>query len=555
MGTSADFWPRGRSSVADRRGPLLLKPEQLDGLLERVRARALEQTDYPLIEAVVQTLGLLRQALEQKKLSIERLRGMLFGAKTESTSIITATQKAALRRPEGKREGPPPGHGRRAAHSYWGARRIEVLHEQLHVGNVCPDCHTGKLYDLNKPAQLLSFTGAAPIQAELHACQRLRCSSCGVVFTAAAPEKVRAGKHDPSAASMIALLRYGSGFPFHRLQGLQETLGIPLAASVQWKLVHRKATLLLPLFGQLQREAAQGEVIYVDDTMVRILTVVQVRPLPDEPEEQQLAEGQRKGSVTTGLVSRTAKATIVLYRSGSHYAGENLKELLVQRDPQAGTPIQMSDGLNRNRAADVPVLRASCNAHSRRRFVELIDDFPEECGKVVEAFRDVYRAEGQCRTGGLDPQHRLQHHQRHSAPVMATLRAWASDRIDSKQVEPNSTLGKAIRYMLNRWEELTLFLRVPGAPIDNNIVERALKRAILHRKNSLFYQTLNGAAVGDLYMSLIATCIQNKADPLDYLNATEIHTAEVARDPGAWMPWNYRETLSRATAPPAASSA
>jgi transposase len=541
--------------MADRSGPLLVEPVELDGLLERLRSRALAETDYPLIEAVVQTLGIVRQALEQKKLSIKRLRGMLFGSKTESTSIITATEKAALRRPEGKRTGPPPGHGRRPAQSYGGARRIEVLHEQLHVGDVCPDCHQGKLYDLKKPAQLLSFSGSAPVQAELHACQRLRCASCGVVFTAAAPQKVRAGKHDPSAASMIALLRYGSGFPFHRLQRLQEALGIPLAASVQWKLVHRKATLLLPVFGQLQREAAQGEVIHIDDTTVRILTDVQVRLLPDEPEEEQLAEGERKGSVTTGLVSRTAKATIVLYRSGSRYAGENLKELLFQRDPQAGTPIQMSDGLNRNRAADVPVLRASCNAHSRRRFVEIIDDFPEECGKVVEAFRDVYRAEGQCRARGLDPQQRLQHHQRHSAPVMEKLRAWANDQIEGKQVEPNSSLGKAIRYMLKRWEQLTLFLRVPGAPIDNNIVERALKRAILHRKNSLFYKTLTGASVGDLYMSLIATCIHNKADPFDYLNATEIHAAEVARDPSAWMPWNYREALSRTTAPPAASSA
>jgi hypothetical protein len=541
--------------VANRSGPLLLKPGQLDGLLERLRTRALEETDYPLIEAVVQTLSIVRQALEQKELSIKRLRAMLFGAKTESTSTITATEKVALRRPEGKRKGPPPGHGRRPAQSYWGARRIEVLHEQLHVGDVCPDCYTGKLYDLNKPAQLLSFTGAAPIQAELRACQRLRCGSCGVLFTAAAPEKVRADKHDPSAASMIALLRYGSGFPFHRLQRLQEALGIPLAASVQWKLVHRKATFLLPVFGQLQREAAQGEVIYIDDTTVRILTDVQVRLLPDEPQEEQPAGSERKGSVTTGVVSRTAKATIVLYRSGSRYAGENLKELLLQRDPQAGTPIQMSDGLNRNRAAGVPVLRASCNAHSRRRFVELIDDFPEECGTVLELFKKVYRAEGQCRARKLDPQQRLHHHQRHSAPVMEKLRAWANDQIDGKHVEPNSTLGKAIRYMLKRWEELTLFLRVPGAPIDNNAVERALKRAILHRKNSLFYQTPNGAAVGDLYMSLIATCIQNKADPFDYLNATEVHAAEAARIPGAWMPWNYREALSRATAPPAASSA
>ena len=202
--------------MAERSALLLVELGELDGLVARLRSRALEETDYPLIEGVVQTLSIVRQALEHKELSIKRLRAMLFGAKTESTSSITATEKVALRRPEGKRKGPPPGHGRRSAQSYWGARRIEVLHEQLHVGEVCPDCHTGKLYDLNKPAQLLSFTGAAPIQADLHACQRLRCGSCGVVFTAAGLEKVPADKHDPSAGSMIALLRYGSGFPFHR---------------------------------------------------------------------------------------------------------------------------------------------------------------------------------------------------------------------------------------------------------------------------------------------------------------------------------------------------
>lgn len=541
--------------MAERSGPLLVDPGVLDGLLERLRSRALEETDYPLIEAVVQTLSSVGQALEQKELSIKRLRAMLFGSKTESTSVITATEKVALRRPEGKRKGPPPGHGRRPAQSYWGARRVEIAHEHLHAGDPCPDCHDGKLYDLNKPAQVLWLRGAAPIQGDLLTCQRLRCGSCGVVFTAAAPEKVRASKHDPSASSMIALLRYGSGFPFHRLQRLQEALGIPLSASVQWKLVQRKATLLLPVFGELQREAAQGEVISIDDTTVKILTGAQVRLLPDEPEEEQPGEGERTGSVTTGMVSRTAKATIVLYRSGSRYAGENLKELLCQRDPKAGTPIQMSDGLNRNHAAGVPVLRASCNAHSRRRYVELIDKFPEECGTALELFKEVYRAEAQCRVRGLDPQQRLEHHQRHSAPAMEKLRAWANDQIEGKHVEPNSTLGQAMRYMIKRWEQLTLFLRIPGAPIDNNSVERILKRAILHRKNSLFYKTPTGASVGDLYMSLIATCTQNKADPFDYLTATEIHAAEVARDPAAWMPWNYRVALAKATAPPAASSA
>jgi hypothetical protein len=84
-----------------------------------------------------------------------------------------------------------------------------------------------------------------------------------------------------------------------------------------------------------------------------------------------------------------------------------------------------------------------------------------------------------------------------------------------------------------------------GAPLDNSICERALKKAILHRKNSLFYNTQNGARVGDLFMSLIHTCELCGANPFDYLNQLQKHTADLTRAPSRWMPWNYRTTLGR----------
>ena len=97
--------------------------------------------------------------------------------------------------------------------------------------------------------------------------------------------------------------------------------------------------------------------------------------------------------------------------------------------------------------------------------------------------------------------------------------------------------------MLRHWKKLTLFLRRAGAPLDNNICERALKKAILHRKNSLFYKTQNGANVGDMYMSLIYTCELNGANPFDYMTKLQQHADEVASHPELWMPWNYRQTL------------
>jgi hypothetical protein len=117
-------------------------------------------------------------------------------------------------------------------------------------------------------------------------------------------------------------------------------------------------------------------------------------------------------------------------------------------------------------------------------------------------------------------------------------------QIEDHLVEPNSGLGQAIAYMQNHWEKLTLFLRVPGAPLDNNLCERALKKAILHRKNSLFYRTLNGAKVGDLFMTLIHTAELNRKEPFDYLLTLLRHEAAVALDPADWMPWNYTATLA-----------
>ena len=143
------------------------------------------------------------------------------------------------------------------------------------------------------------------------------------------------------------------------------------------------------------------------------------------------------------------------------------------------------------------------------------------------------------------PEARLRFHQEHSEPVMKQLHAWFLAQFEEKRVEPNSGLGEAITYCLKHWERLTLFLRQAGAPLDSNIVERALKKCILHRKNSLFYKTENGAEVGDLYMSLIHTCELNNANPFDYLTELQKHADELAQNPAAWMPWNYRQTLEQ----------
>ena len=241
-----------------------------------------------------------------------------------------------------------------------------------------------------------------------------------------------------------------------------------------------------------------------------------------------------------------------MFFTGRKHAGENLARVLVERAQGLAPPIQMCDALSRNVPKIVETLVANCNAHGRRNFVKVTANFPEPCRFVLEAFREIYRYDAVTRKQGMSPEERLAFHQEHSKPVMDKLHAWIEAQFEQRLVEPNSGLGQAISYLLNHWQKLTLFLEKAGVPLDNNIVERALKKAILHRKNSLFYKTRNGAQMGDLFMSLIHTCELNDVNAFDYLTELLRHAEALKQNPSEWMPWNYRDTLARLATPAAA---
>jgi len=257
------------------------------------------------------------------------------------------------------------------------------------------------------------------------------------------------------------------------------------------------------------------------------------------------APRERTGLFTSGVVSRKDGRDIALFFSGKQHAGENLSDVLRGRATDLEAPIQMCDALSRNLPEELKVILANCLAHSRRRFVDVVANFPEECRYVLETLGEVYKHDAVARDQKMSAEERLQLHQEKSRPLMEELQRWMVDQIEGRKVEPNSGLGDAIFYALDHWDKLTRFLKVPGAPLDNNLVERALKKAIIHRKNSLFYKTENGARVGDTFMSLIYTCELAGVDPFHYLTELQRHAEALAANPSEWMPWNYKETLAR----------
>ncbi len=390
---------------------LELSMKDLEAILEHARS-ALSEEEFATLRGAMQTLEFLTRELEKKSVSIQRLKQLLFGAATEKTrKVIEKILEHATPAPEagamtGKASAAekPKGHGRNGAGAYSGATRIRVSLAKLHAGDACPECVKGTLYASPPPRLIVRVTGQAPIGGKIYELQRLRCCLCGAVFTAEPPEGVGEEKYDAASAAMIALLKYGAGLPFHRLENLQAGLGIPLPAATQWEIVSETAVILVPAWRELIHQAAQGEVLHNDDTTMKVLAlenstaevaasttepgaVVAAEPAtsvvtePAVPTAQSAGETSatpsaengadhtearnRTGVFTSGIISKAVDHTIALFFTGHKHAGENLLDLLRQRCAELDPPIQMCDALSRNMPPELRTIIANCLALSR----------------------------------------------------------------------------------------------------------------------------------------------------------------------------------------------
>jgi transposase len=554
--------------------------DQVEALLARIEP-LVAQHDYDLLKGLVRSYVDLTRLVRERGTTIARLRRLVGFARSEKAADVLGDRKArgaegapapgptagadapaatggapgasgdavpdpgAEQRPRKARK----GHGRLPASAYLVAAHIPVPHQTLTAGAMCPECAQGKLYDLKQPSVFVRIVGQPMLAAQCWDCQRLRCGACGAVFTARAPEEAQGPKYDDTAVSMIALLRYGTGMPLSRLDRLQGDLGTPVPSSTQWDVLDEKAAVFKPVFHELERQAAQGSVVHNDDTYVRILEFMGKRRA-ELLKQGKLPDPERTGLYTTAIVSiADGGRPIVLFYTGRKHAGENLTQLLNKRAEDLSPPILMSDALSRNLPEGHKVEESNCIAHGRRKVVDEVNNFPAECEFVLDRLAEVYKVEQMCRTQHLSDEERLRAHQSASGPAMDTLRKWMTAQFAEKRIEPNSGLGQAFNYMLKRWDKLTLFLRKPGAPLDNNITERALKKAIQQRRNSLFYRSQHGAGIGDMYTSLIHNAELHGENPFEYLTAIQRHAKAVAEDPADWMPWNYRATLARLAEP------
>ena len=466
---------------------------QLDELLALAKL-SFPQESYRLLEGVLETFAYVMLSLQNAKTSIKRLRQMLFGARTEHKRNVLKgyggaeqTASGASEPPaaseatqaQGKQQAKPcaPGHGRNGAQAYRDSPVVELDVPALKPGDPCPECADGKVYD-SPPKLIVKVVGQPPLEATVYKLRRLRCRLCDASFTAALPEGASELKYEHSCASMLALLRYGSGMPFYRLESLQASLNVPLPDATQWDIVLKAVPGPRAAFEELIRQAAQAQLLHNDDTPARILSLMRERTEAEAAGKTPVA----KAINTSGIVAELQGRKMALFFTGHAHAGQNLAKVLAHRAKELEPPMQMCDALACNLTSEFATVLGNCLSHGRRQFVDVLEHFPKECSHVIEVLARIYAEDAHCRAEKLSPEQRLAHHQANSAAPMQGLHQWMNEQFAQRQVEPNSGLGQALRYMLKHWSELTLFLRKAGAPLDNNICERALKRAIRHRK-------------------------------------------------------------------------
>ena len=436
-----------------------------------------------------------------------------------STNNITAGNKKS-------------GHGRMPYTMY--KNIIEVtLNPTLKIGEYCPHNCGGKLRKYNA-GHLIRVVGRPMADVYHYTVRKLRCSLCLAIVAADIPAEIGKDKYDAYFKSQIVLSKYYLGMPFYRQENFQRMLGFPLSDATQWDLTEQVAGCGIPAFNILKQQAGNGAVIQNDDTWIRILSVIK--------QIKNGTAGKRTGMYTTNILSDYNGHKIALFLNGRKHSGENMADILQLRDPKEDLAIQMCDALSANIPHGMQTILCNCLSHGVRKFKELIEFFPLECVTIIHLLGKIFKYDEQ--TKNLNPQIRLEYHQQHSQPIMEQLHAYMTKLLTEHQVEPNSELGGALKYMLRHWPKLTRFLTVAGAPIDNNLVEQALKIAIRNRKAAMFYRTEYSAYIGGVLTSLIYTCHLAKENPQDYLTALQHHKTAVAAKPELFLPWNYQETIA-----------
>lgn len=452
------------------------------------------------------------------------------------------------------------GHGRNGAGAYSNSEHIPHPLMAGVLGSPCEACGVGRMSRYREKLVVV-IKGQPLFGAEVHHFEQARCKLCCADIRAEGTADVTRGlgssyiTYDWSACAMLVVMHYFAGMPFKRLEALQAGWGIPMPDANQWAIADASADLLQPLYKALESHGVgHATALRIDDTGSMIIEVrQQIRA--------ELAALEALGSSTsdvrtginaTGVYLETAQGKVLLFFTGRHHAGEIIDQILVHRhaaQPE-GKLVKVSDAASKNfsHAHQDDLEEAVCNAHAYLKFRAVKNQYPEEYGLAGEVYKRVFDNDDAAKAQGMSPHERMLHHQAHSLPEMKRLKRMCGEKLQSRLVEPNSPLWEPLTFIINQWERLTKFCKVPGVPLDSNVVEQMLIIPVRYLAGSFNYKSQSGAEVGDLHMSLVATANANGVEPVAYLTECLANHEDLAKRPEYYLPWVYRARLEASDA-------
>lgn len=534
-----------KTKAHQTRMPKVIKrsQKQMDDFLAAIMNSNISAENAEFAKMLIHANAWMAQQLELGQLSIAKLRKLFqIQGSEKALSRKPKNDPSSLRSSSSAPDAEKKGHGRNSADAYQGAAIVEVLHPELNPGDTCPaEACDGRLYEMSEPGVLVSVTGAPLASATRYDLQKLRCAICEIIYTAPLPEGVSDKKYDANFISMLMINKYFMSVPLYRQDRLQNHLGVPLPASTQWGLMVAFEPMLKALYKALSQDAANGVALCYDDTSAKIMSEIKASKAAKKGEKSQHT------CFTTGIVSLHEDHRTYLYITDNRTAGKCIADIMAIRDANLDPPMMMCDALSANipqGIADDLYILCFCLVHARRQFYELPNGYDDVSDKVIGLIGSIYDHEAH--TKGFTAQERLAYHQEKSTPVMAELKLYLEAQ--KTEFEPNSVAGKAIDYVLNRWTQLSQFLRHPHAPLDTNIVERALKLVIQVRKSAMFYKSLSSAAFASYVQSALYSAAQNEINPCEYMCALMDNEHAVIQNSKEWLPWHYKKTLKQSLA-------
>lgn len=535
--------------------------EKLSQLKEEIRASMpVESAEIAL--AALEIASTTKAAFENKEQDLLVMLRDFFGEKTEHLPEEHKAENPAgdfsktehnLVKDKGKKK---PGHGPNPPSVHKNAEKVFV-EDELKSKDICPECKKSSIREID-PSSEQRFTAQSALKVVIYVKKRHQCNGCRKVFCAPMPSEAGTEKYDDSVHALIPTLHLKGGVPLYRLQGLFSGFGVNLSDSTLFEIMERMADRAWPVFNYLMGLASEAKVLYADDTRMKVLMQ---------------NSGKKPVNMHTSvlLAELLNQNRIALFITDEKQAGHAVSRILLKRPEELPSPVLMADALagnNLDSSVKIFVEEARCLVHARRQFYRVLEQHPNLITLIIKRLARVWHHDALLKEQGVDPETRLLFHKERSLPILERIRKlcflYLNEKAKNKKhppgfndpprkrensrigtVEPNSNLGKAMKYFLRHYEGLSLFTRHKDAPLDNNADERAVKKKVLIRKNSLFHATEHGAMVSDILLSLSYTCELCEADVFEYFTILSLHRKAVLQNPKLFLPWNYKTTVEK----------